>query len=219
MLYHLKRFFPNSDVIKTSNITKDNLNKYQLIIDLSTYKIDNLEKDLNSLPSDTQIIYFDPLHKSSIINEKFFLKISHKSLNRDINLNKNNCTNIKLFARDDVANIELNNTSTTILESTSKNPIIIKNDNDYYINSYTPNYCILQTLLKDIYSRKIENQILYGEGTESQNLTIKNGKYNQNIFSRPGIIENKLYVPEYIQTFPKEIQKNVSDFLFFGIQD
>jgi hypothetical protein len=219
MLYHLKRFFPNTDVVKKDNITPDILKKYKLIIDLSVYKSPIIANYFINHLNDAKYIFFDPLLKSDMILKYFFKDTKLLNMNSNQLLDPKKCPSDyqQLFIRDDSASVQLDQDAKALLNTANNQPIIIKKGGNYFINSYTPNYCILQILAQDLYQRPMQNQILYGEGLQSQNLYVKSGVYTKNRFSRPGITEHNLFIPDTIRESPKEISTEYYNFLNYGL--
>ena len=86
-------------------------------------------------------------------------------------------------------------------------PLIIKSDNDQWINIYGPTEIALQTAFEAVYGRALEPAITFALGGNIQRLEVyPDGRVIQNTFSAPSVFRHEpLAIPTFEPATPADL--------------
>jgi len=223
LLYRMRLFAPQSDVVMPAEVTSEMLSRYEGVIDLTSEKtnrsVDLIERDWDRL----RLLVFDPLAPLRTLNYSahFFDTIAYKTWNRDVPIEG---TGKLLAIRDDTHPGSVHKGCSVKLwaapESEDRTPLVIVNRNAIFVNSYANNEEVMRCAFEQFYGRPMGTSILYGEGLASQRLeqdtdgtTVRNRllRYSVNL---------RWPIPSTIDWYKLPPEVDDSDFNFvFGLED
>lgn len=178
LLYPLRRFAPQADVRTTEEVTAELLDKYEILIDLSSAKDEKLVRLILSKLSSHRTLIFDPLAGGGGKLSMPFVKSMRKlNLNRQLRVTG---SNTPFFARDDVSDLEPCAICSVAAKAnvprevkpSGEIPLVITRYDDVLVNAYPGNEDIWSSAFSRLYGRPMNESILYGEGLSSQRLEI-----------------------------------------------
>jgi len=222
LLYRMRLFAPQADVVFAAEMTPELIASYENVIDLTSEKthrvVDLIERDWNRL----RLLVFDPLGPLRTIgySQRFFETLAYKALNRDILIDG---TNQILTVRDDTHTGSVRKGCAVKLwgvADAERIPLVIQNRNATFVNSYANNGEVMRCAFEQFYLRPMGTSILYGEGLSSQRLEQDtDGSTVRNRLLRHSV-NLRWPIPSTIDWYklPPEVEE--ADFNFvFGLED
>jgi hypothetical protein len=204
-------------------VSEERLNQYSHIIDLSSKKTNTLVCAIEKHWSRCQLMLFDPRATMDEFGytKHFFQTINKMSLNEDILIQSTDNT---VFARDDIHDGVISRTckveSWGIDKHEKKLPLVIRNKNAIFVNSYGNSDEVLRVAFSIFYARPMGTSILYGEGTASQRLEQSvDGIFHKNTLTRSSV-NLRWPIPGNIDWYnmPDEVPEELFRFIF-GLED
>lgn len=211
-LYAMRRLAPQADVRLVNEITPELLDQYSLIIYLAHNNPEKLIQ-IEAVIDQKRVVVIGPrLGYMETLRSRFATNVELVNRNREVYLINAKGDEIgTLFARDDVFNITPypnNEIGATIIDQGVTTPVLLRNNDDWWINAYTPDDRLLEHVFADIYGRPLEAGIMYGEGMRSQRLEIApDGTVTQNTFSAPAIYQHERLPMEWNPPPPSFVQR------------
>lgn len=224
LLYTMRRFIPQSDVIINKNVTDEILDKYEAIVDISVQKSKELNDKLLLRMDSKQIMLVDPMagYRDNSVASHFVQIGSQINVNRNIKIDN---SREKVFIRDDINDCVLNDSSkSTGLDVNIKGkkiPLVVQNEDDIWINTYNADEVVFTNAFEVFYNTNMNSSVMYGEGLASQRLEIEaeTGKITKNTLNKNSI-NSHWEIPDYINWFvmPPEVDEKYYEFIF-GIEN
>lgn len=223
LLYRMRLFAPQSDVVVAAEMTVELLSAYEHVVDLTSEKtrrvVDLLKRDWDRL----RMLVFDPLAPLRTINyvPKFFRTIAYKTWNCEVPIED---TDKMLAIRDDTHAGSIAKGCSVKLwaapESGERIPLVIVNRNAVFVNSYSNNEEVMRCAFEQFYGRPMGTSILYGEGHASQRLEQDtDGTTTRNRLLRYSV-NLRWPIPSTIDWYKTPPEVNDADFDFvFGLED
>ena len=222
LLYSMRRFLPQADVLMAKNVTADILNQYDNIVDISTDKPQKLVDLLTDCFDSKQIMVFDPKcgYTTNNLAKHFGIVGQQMNLNTEIRILGEDIQE-ETFVRDDLNDINLfpeSDCENFYLNINDKNyPVVVTNGDDIFVNSYNNEEIILKEAFERFYGFEMNISIMYGEGLASQRLEIEpyTNKVTMNTLSKVSV-NGHWEIPSDINWFimPKEVDESYYDFIF-----
>ena len=222
LLYRLRLFAPQADVVTPAEVTPELISRYQGVIDLTSEKTRSLIDAINAEWNRARLLLFDPLGPLRTLGhiDRFFESASYTPLNRDIAIEGSGET---LAARDDSHAGAIRRGSSVKLWGVAGDggriPLVITNRNATFVNSYANNEEVMRRAFEQFYLRPMSTSILYGEGLRSQRLEQEGQETVRNTLLRYSV-NLRWPIPPDIDWYhlPPEVEE--SDFNFvFGLDD
>ena len=209
LLYSMRRFAPQADTITVKEVSKDKLLKYDVILDISTYKDSNLVSILKEMKPSKKIMTFDPLcgyRPDNNTASMFGTPGMQLSINDDESVfTDGKGLEVATILRDDLNDILLNKNSDCqnayVKYQEKAYPIVISNGDDIFVNAYNDDENILGEAFERLYDKEISESIMFGEGLASQRIEVDtSGKVVLNRLEKKSAI-GRVEIPEDINWF------------------
>jgi hypothetical protein len=210
LIYPLRRYAPQADVRLASEVTPELLKRYDLIISTSTQDA-NVYVMLEPLMDSKQVVLIGPkMAYMESLRSRFTTTVATVGRNRNVGLvDASGKDTGPLFVRDDVLTVDPAAgaaTVATIRDGETSIPVILRAQNDWWINAYVPDDRLLQPVFEGVYGRGLEPGIMYGEGMRSQRLEVApDGTVTQNTFAAPAVYQHEPLPMEWQAPPPQEV--------------
>ncbi len=181
-----------------------------MIVSLSTdLRVDAL---FHQLPARIQIVYWNANDLTTEFARRFVQEVAaERPLGRfKVQDSKYQATGHSMFAEGDVWLVTPNPDAIANLYfdvNGTSYPLIIKSDNDQWINIYGPTEIALQTAFETVYGRALEPAITFALGGNIQRLEVyPDGRVIQNTFSAPSVFRHEpLAIPTFEPATPADL--------------
>ena len=209
-IYPLRRYAPQADVRLASEVTPELLKRYDLIISTSTQDA-NVYVMLEPLMDTKQVVLIGPkMAYMESLRSRFTTSVATVGRNRNVGLvDASGKDTGPLFVRDDVLTVDPAAgaaTLATVRDGETSIPVILRAQNDWWINAYVPDDRLLQPVFEGVYGRVLEPGIMYGEGMRSQRLEVApDGTVTQNTFAAPAVYQHEPLPLEWQAPPPQEV--------------
>ncbi|HYF63949.1 MAG TPA: hypothetical protein VD886_14100, partial [Herpetosiphonaceae bacterium] len=194
--YPLRRYAPQADVALASEVTPEQLARYDLIIATATRDADVYTR-LEPLMDSKRVVLIGPkMAYMDSLRARFTASLELVGRNRNVALiDAAGADRGPLFVRDDVLNVQpVTGTATmaSVRDGETTIPVVIRSQDDWWINAYSPDDRLLQPVFEGVYGRPLEPGIMYGEGVRSQRLEVApDGTVTQNTFAAPAVYQHE----------------------------
>ena len=208
--HFLRRYVPQADLITANQVTMATLEKTDMIVSLTTdRRVDAL---FQQLPARIQIVYWNANDLTTEFARRFVQEVdAERPLGRfEVQDSKDQATGHSMFAEGDVWLVTPNPNAIANLYfdvNGTSYPLIIKSDNDQWINIYGPTEIALQTAFETVYGRALEPAITFALGGNIQRLEVyPDGRVIQNTFSAPSVFRHEpLAIPTFEPATPADL--------------
>lgn len=220
MLYSMRRFLPQADSCISSQVTPELLEQYECIVDISTIKDEETNRYLLDIIGEKQVMIFDPRggYTTSDLIKNFGKPQKNISVNNTVELKKMETIT---YVRDDIVDMGKLDSDTEVVITTTingkKEPILMQNQDDIFVNIYNNDEVILKEAFEIFYNTEMNISIMYGEGYSSQRLeydpiTERTTMNSLNKYS----VNGHWAIPENVNWFvmPEQVDERFYYFIF-----
>jgi hypothetical protein len=173
LLYRLRLFAPQADVVIPPEIDDALLDRYDGIIDLTSEKEPRVVAMIRARRDRQRTMLFEPLaqHDGAGYSDAFFRTTRYAPINASVAIDGSAQT---VFVRDDVLDGEPHPHCTVHLWALAADghrlPLVITDGASVLVNSYGNSDEVMRVAFEQFYGRPMGTSILYGEGHASQRL-------------------------------------------------
>ncbi|MCY4113761.1 MAG: hypothetical protein OXG33_07485 [Chloroflexi bacterium] len=208
--HFLRRYVPQADFITPEQATDVTLAGYDLVVSITTDRdVDTLLADL---PESVQIVYWNATDFTTEFGQRFVQSVEadrpqgrYEILDRD-----GQPISDSVLAKGDIwritpaagASVDL-----TFDEDGQPYALVVRADNDHWINVYNPTDAALAAIFETVYGRELEPAITFALGGRTQRLEIyPDGRVVRNTFSAPAVfLHEPLAIPDFEPVPPRDV--------------